>query len=1028
MANFYYPVQAAYKQNDHDPKDTVSVGDWYRTNWLDNDYSFGPNKSEAFHTGDDIVIMGGNCKGQPVYAIFDGLVRFAQDVTGTTWRNLVDIEHELPEGVHVTSRYAHLNTMLVKKGDKVKAGQQIGTVGDAFGVLAPHLHFDLCDTDLLKGDPTEWPGMAESKVLENYIDPKRFLDANKAGVVAPPPPPVTETLYVIATDGVNLRSAASTSSTILYKNVPFRSVVIASDAQTVKGVVWRQVSVPSLGKSGWMASGDGKAEAWLSAAAPVAPAAMWGVNIDPSNSAANPAQVDCPWVRFVFKSAGKPLANAFAIYDNVIAKHRAAGTSVLLILNQETNNTEDLHLSARDIAKHYAGQVAAYEIWNEEDQASASAVGLPPEVFGRILAGCAAAIHAADDAAKVIIGGLVGGDPIAYLKASGTIGADGIGLHPYTKSVQQIVDYLAAVHAAFPALSLWITEYSLQGSDASVAAYMHDSFAAVSKLSYVAALIWFCWSDSMVDTFGIYDKAGHTKPLAFAAYLANCGKIAPPSVEAPVIGYDISHYNPVDAYALGKIADFIFHKSSEGNYMTDATYEPHRKSAISGNANILWGGYHFGTTDNINAQINRFMASVNLDNTKPILDLERGMTLAQAAEWATIIYGLTGAWPLVYTRKSYIDQQNDSAALAVLANCDLWLASSDANPAVPKPWKRWTFQQYAVTQPAGQPVSVDTNRFNGSHADFDAWKRSAKGHGVTNWTPLPEDGTTHTAKVSKIGLHIMNGVDSNALIDLLRSTNSAGKPIPGVLLMKQGWGGEFNVSGIKGASPKTEVMLRYWKAENEDANGRIPWHQSDLREIGRSRVLNYAAYLNDDDKLADFHQFINEPSAGIGTPSFWDGAISAANDLGIKIAIGCFSVGTPALPGQPGGEFWADMGAVMEKAVKGGHCYMRHNYTVPDPGGDWVNEWTMTRHHKDIESIGIPGLAVRLGEFGTEYGLTIGGDLYKRLAEADAAMSGDTCLWAALWSLGNGGSSGWDHSRLDWAIPLIKSYLLQYGS
>ena len=76
-------------------------------------------------------------RGTPVYATAAGVVSLSgsSKKSGST----VEITHE---GGYV-SVYAHLESRSVRRGQRVEAGQQIGTVGMSGRSFAPHLHYEL---------------------------------------------------------------------------------------------------------------------------------------------------------------------------------------------------------------------------------------------------------------------------------------------------------------------------------------------------------------------------------------------------------------------------------------------------------------------------------------------------------------------------------------------------------------------------------------------------------------------------------------------------------------------------------------------------------------------------------------------------------------------------------------------------------------------------------------------------------------------------------------------------------------------
>lgn len=98
------------------------------------------NRKRKFHHGIDLAAN----KGTEVMASRDGLVMEAFYHKG--FGNTILIMHDN----RYKTRYAHLHSLHVKKGERVKRGQKIGKVGDtghaiSSGKFADHLHFEVID-------------------------------------------------------------------------------------------------------------------------------------------------------------------------------------------------------------------------------------------------------------------------------------------------------------------------------------------------------------------------------------------------------------------------------------------------------------------------------------------------------------------------------------------------------------------------------------------------------------------------------------------------------------------------------------------------------------------------------------------------------------------------------------------------------------------------------------------------------------------------------------------------------------------
>jgi murein DD-endopeptidase MepM/ murein hydrolase activator NlpD len=135
--------------------------------------------SEAYHTGADLNLPRDADAHSQVSATASGVVVFASRLP--TWGNVIVIKHDplATNGQVLYSRYGHVESMVVKVGDRVKRGQKIANVGNAFGAFAYHLHFDISPTTILENQPQHWPAKKLNILLANYLDPRTFIQNNR---------------------------------------------------------------------------------------------------------------------------------------------------------------------------------------------------------------------------------------------------------------------------------------------------------------------------------------------------------------------------------------------------------------------------------------------------------------------------------------------------------------------------------------------------------------------------------------------------------------------------------------------------------------------------------------------------------------------------------------------------------------------------------------------------------------------------------------------------------------------------------
>lgn len=128
------------------------------------------------HFGEDWNGRGGGNTdlGDPVYSCADGIVTFSHNVR-QGWGNVTIIRHAYRDTSgkvrFVDSLYGHLDKLMTKVGQKVKRGQQIGTIGSNFGMYPAHLHFEIRHNINI--------GMQRNSVdstYTNWADPTAFIN------------------------------------------------------------------------------------------------------------------------------------------------------------------------------------------------------------------------------------------------------------------------------------------------------------------------------------------------------------------------------------------------------------------------------------------------------------------------------------------------------------------------------------------------------------------------------------------------------------------------------------------------------------------------------------------------------------------------------------------------------------------------------------------------------------------------------------------------------------------------------------
>lgn len=207
--------------------------DWQKTSGYASQAYY--ENFDAWHTGHDLARY--QCQGQPIYAVADGLIKYANNAGDTGFGKLVFIKHD----DNLFTRYAHLDAIHVHYNETVQAGQIIGLLGSTGRSTGPHLHFDV----MTRSNALDWPGKDHNRVLTQYINPHAWYADNNGPSVMDSE---IEKMRVIATIGLNVRQTPAIRGTRLYALEYDSLIDVKSVGISANDLVWRE-----LRSGGWVA-------------------------------------------------------------------------------------------------------------------------------------------------------------------------------------------------------------------------------------------------------------------------------------------------------------------------------------------------------------------------------------------------------------------------------------------------------------------------------------------------------------------------------------------------------------------------------------------------------------------------------------------------------------------------------------------------------------------------------------------------------------------------------------------------------
>jgi hypothetical protein len=255
--------------------------------------------------------------------------------------------------------------------------------------------------------------------------------------------------------------------------------------------------------------------------------------------------------------------------------------------NAPPSNPADYAAILHFVAARWAGKVAAYEIWNEEDASLWWAGGPDPAAYTRLLQAAYPAVKSADPAAEVVLGGLTGNDYNflqGVYQAGGKGYFDAVGVHTDTAcdvnspfvflrdtdgrlDQDSFIGY-REVHATELANGddkpIWMTEMSWRTttaecsegafagqkpegvSDGQQATYLAQAYHCMATAPYVQVGLWYPIDDEGAVVSGL-QRANHSHKPSYAAmrnYIKHgdrikgaCGDFSGPKITVEHPGY-----------------------------------------------------------------------------------------------------------------------------------------------------------------------------------------------------------------------------------------------------------------------------------------------------------------------------------------------------------------------------------------------------------------------------------------------------------------------------------------------------------